>query len=118
MTKNGLENLGVERTRKNLKPSKKQRKILSTDVVSLTALQQSYGIPPQENLTQWTPFRSDLVDLIYMDDNNGILRMYETAEEVINVYERENLTMDDFVVQLSRIMREAIGGGGGTTMST
>lgn len=114
-----------------------------TEAISLTALQQSYGIPPHEDLAKWAPFRSDLVYLVYMDDHvwhlalhmndgsyievncflffftqDGILQMYHTAEEVINVYERENLTVDEFVVQLSRLMRDNIGGGGGAAVST
>jgi len=71
----------------------------------LTSIQRKYGIPSTEDLTVWQGFRSDFVqDLIYADEDTGILKLYEAAEQVTLVYEREALTMDEFLPKLNRML--------------
>ncbi|OXA57845.1 uncharacterized protein LOC110847381 [Folsomia candida] len=78
--------------------------IPSSPGMSLTALQKNYGIPPAEDMNKWEGFRSDLVDTIYTDSNGGVLQLYQEAEEILGVYDRENLSVDEFVVKLNRMM--------------
>ncbi|CAG7732683.1 unnamed protein product [Allacma fusca] len=72
---------------------------------SLAAAKAFYGIPPSENVeSKCKAFRSKLVDLVFDDDMGGVAEMYQVATDVLGAYKREQMTADDFVIKLNKLL--------------
>jgi len=72
---------------------------------SLAAAKAFYGIPASENIeAKCKAFRSKLVDLVFDDDVGGVSEMYQVATDVLDAYKREQMTADDFVHKLNKLL--------------
>jgi len=73
----------------------------------ISEMLEEYGLPPDTYLDDGEPWRSYLVDALYKDDGQEEImnKMYNMAEAVLGVYEREVMVGDDFTSELNKIMR-------------
>jgi len=69
----------------------------------LHVLQAHFGIDPEEDLCDGIPHTSDLVNSLYNEERD-LERLYHAAEDLLDMYARENLAADKFVSDLSKKM--------------